>query len=271
MKSITVLIALISFSSFALAQGSLVDTAQIWSKANSKTIKAVVIKPVTYSQSAQRFPVVYLLHGYGGGYANWITRVPELKNYATIYNLIIVCPDAENSWYVNSPAKKQSNFESYVAEELVSYIDANYRTIAEKGRRAIAGLSMGGHGAIMLAIRHKEVFGAAGSMSGALDLEPIMAKYDFSQLTGDTSITHFNWREYGVVEIADSNTIRGLRLIVDCGVKDPFIKDNRKLHAKLLAQHVPHDYIERPGGHNWAYWQNAIAYQLMFFGLFFKE
>ncbi|RYY69829.1 MAG: esterase family protein, partial [Chitinophagaceae bacterium] len=170
-----------------------------------------------------------------------------------------------------SPVKKASNFETYITEELVGYMDKNYKTIADKRNRAITGLSMGGHGGLVLGIRHKDLFGAAGSMSGALDLEPLIAKYDFSQLIGDTAVTHFNWRSYSVLAIADSITTKDLRMIIDCGVKDGFIKDNRKLHEKLLSQNVAHDYIERPGAHNWTYWSNAVEYQLLFFRKFFNE
>ena len=234
-----------------------------------KRIKAVVITPEGYQSKGPAYPVIYLLHGHGGAYNNWITRVPGIQKYATLYNTIIVCPDGENSWYINSPVKQASQFETFVATELVNFIDSSYKTIADRQHRAITGLSMGGHGGLMLGIRHKDTFGAAGSMSGALDLTEIVKKYDITKLIGDT--INFNWRNYSVLHLADSVTAKGIKLIFDCGVNDFLIKSSRDLHAKLNDQKVPHDYIERPGAHTWPYWSNAVTYQLMFFRKFFDE
>lgn len=269
MKKILPFIYLSAFTLPVFAQQGTVDTVSIYSKANEKTIKAVVVKPAGYSDQSARLPVLYLLHGYGGGYGNWILRVPALKEYATTYKLLIVCPNGENSWYINSPVMKGSNFETFVSNELIKYIDSSYKTIADRKQRAIAGLSMGGHGALMLGIRHKDLFGAAGSMSGALDLTDIVSKYDVSKLIGDT--IKFKWKDYSVLHLADSISARDIKLIFDCGVNDFLIKSSRDLHAKLNEQKVPHDYIERPGAHTWPYWSNAIAFQLLYFRKFFDE
>lgn len=255
----------------AFSQEAKVDTVSIYSASMNKMIKTVIVKPGAYKKKRKRYPVVYLLHGYAGAYHNWITKVPSIKHYASLFNIIIVCPDGENSWYINSPVNNSSRFESFVGTELIRFTDSSYKTIADKQHRAIAGLSMGGHGALMLGIRHKDTFGAAGSMSGAVDLGSLINKYDISKLIGDTTINHFNWRAYSVLQLADSNSTKGIKLVVDCGVKDFFIQNNRDLHQKLAAQNIPHDYIERPGGHNWPYWTNAIAYQLLFFRKFFDE
>lgn len=255
----------------AFSQEVKVDTVGIYSSSMNKIIKTVIVKPEGYKKKGKRYPVVYLLHGYAGAYSNWITKVPSIKRYASLFNIILVCPNGENSWYINSPVSNSSRFESFVGTELIHFIDSSYKTIADSKHRAIAGLSMGGHGALMLGIRHKDIFGAAGSMSGAVDLEPLINKYDITRLIGDTTTNHFNWREYSVLQLADSNSTKGIKLVFDCGVKDFFIQDNRNLHSKLNAQNIPHDYIERPGGHNWPYWTNAIAYQLLFFRKFFDE
>lgn len=271
MKKIVSSAALLFVCMVVCARQAKVDTLDIYSAAMKKNIRTVVIKPEGYQKKKNRYPVVYLLHGYAGTYSNWITKVPSIKHYASLFNIVIVCPNGENSWYINSPVSNSSQFESFVGTELIHFIDSSYKTIADNKHRAIAGLSMGGHGALMLGIRHKDIFGAAGSMSGAVDLEPLINKYDISKLIGDTTVTHFNWRAYSVLQLADSNSTKGIKLIFDCGVKDFFIQNNRDLHNKLKAQNIPHDYIERPGGHNWAYWTNAIAYQLLFFRKFFDE
>lgn len=91
--------------------------------------------------------VVYLLHGYGGNETTWPSLKPELKDYADRENLIFVCPNGENSWYWDSPLNEDSQFETFVSRELVSYVDGHYRTLPSREKRAITGLSMGGHGA----------------------------------------------------------------------------------------------------------------------------
>ncbi|RYD74278.1 MAG: esterase family protein [Sphingobacteriales bacterium] len=253
----------------SVGQQAAVDTMTVYSQSMQRDIKTVVIKPANYKKKGNRYPVVYLLHGYGGGYANWITRVPALKDHATTYNVIIVCPNGENGWYINSPVNKASQYENFVSKELVNFIDSNYNSIPSKEQRAITGLSMGGHGGLMIGIRHKDKFGAAGSMSGALDLTGIVSKYDITKLIGDT--IQFKWRDYSVLHLADSISTKGIKLIFDCGVNDFLIQSSRDLHAKLNEQKVPHDYIERPGAHTWPYWSNAIGYQLLFFRKFFDE
>lgn len=269
MKNILSLFFLAVIAGNSFGQAGTVDTISVYSPSNKKIIKAVVIKPAGYAKSSATFPVLYLLHGYGGNYSNWIKRVPALKEHASTFNIIIVCPDGENSWYINSPVEAGSNFEDFVGGELLKYVDSSYKTMPDRKHRAIAGLSMGGHGALMLGIRHKDLFGAAGSMSGALDLSGIINNYDVNKLVGDTA--SFPWRNYSVLHLADSISTKGLKMIFDCGVNDFLIQSSRDLHQKLNEQKVPHDYIERPGAHTWAYWGNAITYQLMYFRKFFDE
>src|SRR5690606_9355511 len=151
-----------------------VDTVQVFSKAMRKSYKCVVITPDTYhTNSGKRFPVVYLLHGYSGNYADWVRKVPSIARLADTYQYLVVCPDGGfSSWYFDSPVDSSMKFETYVGEEIPGYIDSHYRTRAERKYRAITGLSMGGHGAMFLAMRHQQTFGAAGSMSGGVDIRP---------------------------------------------------------------------------------------------------
>src|ERR1700733_11854423 len=111
-----------------LATAGTVDTVSIFSNAMHRSIKCVVIKPDSYNNANTRFPVVYLLHGYGGSYSNCITRVPQLKDHVDTYQVIIVCPDGGfSSWYIDSPVDSSYKFETHVAVEVVNYIDKNYR------------------------------------------------------------------------------------------------------------------------------------------------
>ncbi|HMK05385.1 MAG TPA: alpha/beta hydrolase family protein [Ferruginibacter sp.] len=247
------------------------DTIAIFSNSMHKTIRAVVIKPDSYKVKKNRFPVVYLLHGYDGWYSNWIIRVPQLKEYADTYQSIIVCPDgAKSSWYFDSPADTTYRYETHVAKEVVNHMDKHYRTIADKAHRAITGLSMGGHGALFLGLRHPDIFGAAGSMSGGMDLKESKNRYDISKRIGDTNTQSKAWGDMTIISLIDTYAGTPLKIIFDCGDKDIFIESNRRLHEKMRQLKIPHDYSERPGQHNWDYWRNNISYHLLFFKNFFQ-
>jgi S-formylglutathione hydrolase FrmB len=250
-----------------------VDSISIYSNAMHKNIKCVVIKPDSYRKKKNTYPVVYLLHGYGGWYSNWIIRDPKLKDYADQYQLMIVCPDGGNSsWYFDSPVDSSMKYETYVGREVPEYIDANYRTIRDRKARAITGLSMGGHGALFLAFRHPETFGACGSMSGGVDLNYSRNKFDIIKRIGDTINHADNWKKYMVMNVIETYPKDSLAIIIDCGVEDElYAEANRKLHEKMLRLKIPHDYTERPGQHAWDYWRNSIRYHLLFFSNYFDN
>ena len=266
-----VLIITVFFFSVKLSAGT-VDTVSVYSNSMHKQIKAVIIKPDTYGTTENGFPVVYLLHGYGGWYSNWIIRVPELKDYADMYQTIIVCPDGDkSSWYFDSPVDSAYRYETFISFELVAYVDRSFKTLTDKKHRAITGLSMGGHGGLFLGLRHAAVFGAAGSMSGAVDLKGIRNKYEMIERIGDTISHAKEWHDLAVINLIEKYTATNVKIIFDCGDKDFLIESNRRLHEKMKLLKIPHQYTERPGVHNWDYWKNAIPFQLLFFQQFFKE
>jgi Predicted esterase len=264
------LILLIALSVAGFVNAAVVDTVQTTSAAMQKKIKAVVITPEDYS-SAKELPVVYLLHGYSGDYKDWVTKVKDLVKLVDQYNLIVVCPDGANSWYFDSPIDKKSQYETYISSELVSWIDKNYKTIKNRKGRAITGLSMGGHGALYLAFRHQDIFGAAGSMSGGVDIRPFTNNWEIVSWLGKYAENPENWEKNTVVNLLNLLTPNSLALIVDCGTEDFFFQVNKNLHEQLLYRNIPHDYIARPGSHNWNYWSNSIKYQLLFFSDFFQK
>jgi S-formylglutathione hydrolase FrmB len=270
MKYFSLLLFILCFSANSFAGN--VDTVSIYSKSMHKNIKAVVITPDSYKSSSKKFPVVYLLHGYDGWYSNWIIRAPELKNYADSNQLIIVCPDgAKSSWYFDSPVDTTYRYETYITKEVVAFIDKNYRSLADKDHRAITGLSMGGHGALFLALRHPDVFGAAGSMSGGVDLKEVGYRFDVSKRIGDTVSHTKDWHDLAVINLVEKYTRTRVRITFDCGDKDIFINGNRRLHQKMLQLKIPHEYIERPGQHNWDYWRSSVPRHLAFFRKFFNK
>lgn len=182
-----------------------------------------------------------------------------------------MCPDGENSWYWDSPLNEDSQFETFVSRELVSYVDGHYRTLPSREKRAITGLSMGGHGALWLAIRHQDVFGAAGSTSGGLDIRPFPDNWDMKAQIGAKDAGVCDWDDYTVINQTGKLKDGALRIIFDCGYDDFFFEVNQAFHQKLLERGVMHDFIVRPGAHTGEYWNNSIDYQILFFLKFFRE
>lgn len=257
---------------FFTAQAAKVDTIQVYSASMKKNIKTVILVPDNYKKSKKKFPVVYLLHGYSGNYATWVKSFKEVGKQVDKYGFIVIGVDGNySSWYFDSPIDPNFKYETYVINELVPFIDKNYKTIASRESRAISGLSMGGHGALYLSFKHQDVFGAAGSMSGGVDFRPFPDKWDIKKRLG--SITEFpeNWDKNTVTNMLGLVQSNNLKLIIDCGVDDFFIDVNRELHTKLLALKIDHDYIERPGKHNIEYWENSLKFQLLFFNNFFND
>jgi len=247
------------------------DTVAVQSPSMNKAIKNVVILPEDYGTvPGKTYPVLYLLHGYSGNYASWIKIRPELPQMASLHGMIIVCPDGQNSWYWDSPKEPSVRFETYVSGELINYMDKNYATRAEPAGRAVTGLSMGGHGGLWLGIRHQDIFGACGSMSGGVDIRPFPDNWEMKKWLGDYADHKTLWEEHTVINQLHKIRPGKLQMIIDCGTGDFFYAVNKALHEKLLYFNIPHDYIERPGVHNSAYWNNAVDYQVLYFAKFFK-
>jgi S-formylglutathione hydrolase FrmB len=248
-----------------------VDTALTHSAAMHKDIKAVVVKPADYT-AGKRFPVIYLLHGFSGNYSDWIKKVPAIADLADTYHVIIVCPDGNFAgWYFDSPMNSEWKYETYVAGELINYIDKHYATLADKKHRAITGLSMGGHGALFLAFKHQDVFGAAGSMSGVVDIRQFPDSFGIEQVLGKYSEHPDRWEQNSVVNMLYLLKPNSLAITFDCGYDDMMYASNQELHQNLLDRKIPHDYTIRPGGHSWEYWSNSINYQVLFFSRYFKN
>jgi len=241
------------------------DTLVVPSAAMSKQPKAVVVLPDLYLKSQDRFPVVYLLHGWSGSYSNWPQKI-DLKPLADKYSFIIVCPDGGYAgWYLNSPLVKDSQYETYIAREVVAFIDKNYRTVADSTGRYLCGLSMGGHGAISLLAKYPERYAGAGSMSGAMTMTGRDRRSGLSDLLGDYDTNRQLWESNSSLFLADRLVGRNKAILIDCGVDDFLLQTNVVIHKKLLDLKIPHDYVERPGAHSWGYWTNALEYHLLFF------
>jgi len=247
-----------------------VDTILVHSPAMNKDIKCVVISPGREVASGTHWPVIYLLHGHSGNYAQWIQTAPQLAQEATTFGILFVCPDGGyDSWYFDSPIDPSVRYETFITKELIPYIDQHYPTRADNTHRAITGLSMGGHGALYLAIRHHDLFGAAGATSGGVDFRPFPDNWGIKKDLGTYNDHPANWDSNTVVHAAEGLHNGELAIIFDCGLNDFFLAVNRALHQELQEKKVDHDYTERPGGHNGAYWKNSIDYQVLFFRKYF--
>lgn len=247
-----------------------IDTVKVASKVMQKDLPVQVVVPDAADHGV-RCPVVYLLHGYGGNAGSWLQINPSLVEKAERDSIIIVCPDGKNSWYWDSPLKKDSRFETYVSRELTDYIDRHYSTEATREGRAVTGYSMGGHGAFWLAFHHKDVFGAAGSTSGGVDIRPFPENWEMKSLLGEKSDNPSVWDQYTVTTQLDLIKNGDLALIFDCGTADFFFEVNKRLHEEMLKRGIGHDFIVRPGAHTGEYWANAIEYQWVFFHRYFKQ
>lgn len=256
---------------FASIDAAVIDTIQVYSKSMQKNVPVIVIKPDNYT-SVKELPVVYLLHGYSGNQFDWIKKAKGFETAVDQYNLIIVCPDGGyNSWYWNSLVDPKSQYETFVSDELVKSIDAKYATIKDRTGRGITGLSMGGHGALYLAFKHQDVFGAAGSMSGGVDIRPFPNNWDMAKQLGTYAEQPDGWEKNTVINMLNLLTPNSLAIIIDCGTDDFFFKVNENLHQQLLYRNIPHDFITRPGAHTWTYWINSVKYQLLFMKNYFDS
>ena len=264
-------LALTFFCLISIHAEASVDTVATFSEAMQKEIKAVVITPQDYNESRD-YPVVYLLHGYSGNYADWVTKVPQLQSYADQFEMIVVTPDGNfGSWYWDSPEVEASKYETYVGKELVEFIDQKYSTIESREGRAITGLSMGGHGALYLAFRHQDTYGVAGSLSGGVDIAPFPENWEMKKYLGTKAENPERWEEYSVMYQSNRLIPNRLKLIISCGTEDFFYDVNIKLHENLAYNNIPHTFMTGPGGHTWEYWENEVQFHLLFFHKYFEQ
>ena len=247
------------------------DTIEVMSQAMGRSIKNVVVTPRQYHltrEESSYYPVLYLLHGAYGCYSDW-SKKANLHRLADKYNVIIVCPDGQDSWYFDSPVDPKMQFETYVSKELVAYIDSHYRTYANRYMRAITGLSMGGHGALFLAFRHPDVFWSCGSMSGNMDITQFPDQWHIKDRLGDYAGNEQRWRDHAVCnlvnQVKECPLLPAQNIIIDDGLNDIFIQNNISLHEQLVEAGIDHDFTVRPGRHSWDYWVNSLDYHMIFF------
>jgi len=245
---------------------------QVPSAVMKRDIPASVTLPKGYEQSGLSYPVLYLLHGAGDDEMVWCNRTP-VQELANTYGIIVVTPSASTSWYFDSPIDKNFQFETFTAKELVNYMDVHYRTVPRREGRAIAGNSMGGHGAMFLGIRHTNTFSAVAPMSGGMDIRTgsFPNNWNIKDRLGPIESNRARWDELTVMNQTEHLKPGDLAISIDCGTRDFFLDVNRQLHAKLTARGIAHAYAEFPGEHSWDYWKDSLRRQMAFLDRHFRK
>ncbi len=301
-----------------------VHTDTLWSQSLGLRKALTVYLPPSYRSNARRrYPVLVYLHGLTGNERNWVDAGKldsTLDSLATAGRgeAIVVMPDGDDGWYstwnslavsppcVSDTVRKEpastycvpwTHYDDYIAHDIVAHVDARYRTLADRRHRAIAGLSMGGYGAMSLALSYPEVFSAAASHSGVLSPrllapKPFPRAYNVKvtptyavDTTGFKASSTWLWRYMAPVFGHDSigwiardpgrMAARALALgkrthipmpalFIDCGAQDGFVDQNRDFDATLRRLGVSHHYAEWPGKHEWSYWRAHSAESLAF-------
>ena len=221
--------------------------------------------PKTYKAFEKKnYPVVFLLHGYGGDYRQ-MSRVLNLQNIADSYNFIIVCPDGQfDSWYFDSPLQKDAKYETFFFQNLLPYVQSEFHT--DTSALFITGLSMGGHGALYLYLRHSGVFAAAGSTSGVVDLNASSLKYSsLSNRLGEYNTHKKRFDNYSVINMLDSIKFTAKPIIFDCGTRDHLYQANKRFKDACDSLRVNAFYFSFPGRHNYAYWRESLPLHFRYF------
>ena len=265
-------------------QGVLKESLKVKSSTLGKEVEYSIYLPADYDKSNRRYPVLYLLHGYSDDETGW-SQFGEaqiigdrLMQNGEAAPMIIVMPDGGVSWYINSYDGK-TKYEDFFVKEFIPHIDATYRTRTTKQYRAIAGLSMGGYGTLIMATKHPDLFAAAAPLSSGVFTDDEIMKaeertwnvvlgelYGKKELTGKDRLTdHYNNNSIlKIIETGNADELKKVRYYIDCGDKDFLIKGNMALHSVMIDKKIPHEFRVREGVHNWTYWRTALPEVLKF-------
>jgi len=222
---------------------------------------ASILLPASYAQSNRRYPVLYLLHGGGQDHTAFATR--SWFRALGSRDMIVVTPKVGDSWYVNSAADPKAKYEDFVVKDLVEFVDSRYRTVPSREGRAVAGVSMGAWGAMLLGLKHPQIFGAIGAFSAPFGISRQDPKMDMASKTQqrfgvpDTP----DRRERDPSTLATTIPLDSVPMLyLASGNQDLFVADNRAFVQRLTARKIPYEYREvSPLGHSWDLWDTQVV------------
>jgi putative tributyrin esterase len=242
------------------ARVTMVDV-RFYSNALGREMPYRIILPTKLS-AGKKLPVLYLLHGGGGGFRDW-SNYSDVAGYAE-KGLILVMPEGNSSYYVNSADHPQDRYEDYITHDLIADVEDKFPAATGRANRAIAGVSMGGFGAVTLALKHSDLFVFAGGLSSALDVpsRPFSIKR-LGQWRQHRSIfgpwksqhQHENDPMFLVRSAAPGQTPY---FFLTCGDQEGLLAVNRKFAALLQERHFSYEFRTAPGGHDWNQWNSRV-------------
>ena len=270
--------------------GKVFEQRTVKSAILNKPVRYTVYLPADYDYSERSYPVVYLLHGFTDDNTGWL-QFGEINRFAdnaiadgTIPPMIIIMPNGDSSFYINSYDGKEK-YEDFFVREFIPAIEKTYRIKAEKRYRGIAGLSMGGYGTLIYSLKHPDLFAAAAPLSAAVfddsalasmpdnNYNPVFAQLYGRGLEGRDRLNNA-WYDNSILKIVETKSadeLKKVRYWIDCGDDDFLTKGNCLLHIALTEKHVPHEFRVRDGAHNWTYWRTGIVDALKFIGESFHQ
>ncbi len=282
------LIVMVQNTNAQMPIGKVIEDNTFESKLMKKDVNYAIYLPPDYQTSERKYPVVYLLHGYTDNHIAWI-QFGEVQQAAdagiangTIPPMIIVMPDAGTTWYIND-YKNLEPFEDTFIKEFIPYIDATYKTRSSREYRAVAGLSMGGYGSLVFAMRHPNLFTACAPLSAAVYTDAEFAKSDwydgvFSKLYGEglkgekRINEHFKkYSPFYILQTAPIDELKKISFYFDCGDDDFLLQANVDLFGEFQKKGINSQLRVREGKHSWEYWRTGIGDALEFIGKSFHR
>ncbi|MEO1262626.1 MAG: alpha/beta hydrolase-fold protein [Bacteroidota bacterium] len=280
------------FFSFTLSaqHGVLKESLKMKSNTLGHDVEYSVYLPFDYGTSNRSYPVLYLLHGYTDDETGWV-QFGE-SNYIAdrviasgeAPPMIIVTPDAGVSWYVNSYDGKEK-WEDFFINEFIPNVERGFRIRSKKEFRAVAGLSMGGHGSLIMALKHPDLFAACAPLSAAVWTDEEILDFPEERwdevvglpygkgLQGDARLSdHYKINSVlPIIENGNAEDFKKVKYYIDCGDDDFLIKGNMALHALMIDKEIPHEFRVRDGAHDWDYWRSALPEVMKFVGKSFHR
>ncbi len=272
----TLSLFLLVFPALLFAQtGKVMDNLKMESKILKMERNYAVYLPPGYETSERSYPVLYLLHGATDDHTGWVQfgEVLHITDKAIEEGIatpmIIIMPDADTKvmGYFNVP---DYNYEDFFFNEFIPHVEQNYRIKGTKRFRAVAGLSMGGGGSFMYALRHPDMFSSACPLSayvGPMTKEQNNQRFkrQFPEATQAQADDYFeNYNALNLLAKAKVEDVKSVRWYIDCGDDDFLYEGNSLMHIEMRKKEIPHEYRVRDGGHRWSYWRSALPEVLRF-------